>query len=95
MRRRDAKSQHPVWMMGAALRAACVAVADGGEPVIHRIAIDGPISPATVDYVDSAVAGAAEQGAAALIIRLDTPGGLLNSTKTIVQTLLEGPRKSR
>jgi len=68
--------------------AAGVAVADGGEPVIHRIAIDGPISPATVDYVDSAVAGAAEQKAAALIVRLDTPGGLLNSTKTIVQTLL-------
>lgn len=88
MRRTDDKRLHPVWMMASALLAACVAVADGGEPVIHRIAIDGPISPATVDYVDSAVADAAEQDAAALIIRLDTPGGLLNSTKTIVQTLL-------
>jgi len=88
MRCMDGKSLRPAAMLGCALLAAGVAVADGGEPVIHRIAIDGPISPATVDYVDSAVAGAAEQKAAALIVRLDTPGGLLNSTKTIVQTLL-------
>jgi membrane-bound serine protease (ClpP class) len=67
-----------------------VARGDGG-PVVHRIVVDGPISPAIADYVDAAVERAAEDGAAALIIRLDTPGGLLNSTKTIVKTILAAP----
>jgi membrane-bound serine protease (ClpP class) len=79
---------HPVGVLGCALLVASIAAADEREPVLHRIVIDGPISPATVDYVDAAVAHASKEGAAALIIRLDTPGGLLNSTKTIVQTLL-------
>lgn len=88
MRRTGLRSMYPVGVLGCALLVASIAAADEREPFLHRIVIDGPISPATVDYVDAAVARATEEGAAALIIRLDTPGGLLNSTKTIVQTLL-------
>lgn len=88
MRRTGLRSMHPVGVLACALLVASIAAADEREPVLHRIVIDGPISPATVDYVDAAVARASKEGAAALIIRLDTPGGLLNSTKTIVQTLL-------
>lgn len=78
----------PAGVLACALLVASSVTADEREPFLQRIVIDGPISPATVDYVDAAVARASEDGAAALIIRLDTPGGLLNSTKTIVQTLL-------
>jgi len=53
--------------------------------------VDGPISPATADYIATAIEGADEHGAAALLIRLDTPGGLLNSTKTIVKAILAAP----
>jgi membrane-bound serine protease (ClpP class) len=75
-------------VLACTLFAASMTAAAGPEPVVHRIAIDGSISPATADYVDSALTRAVDEGAAALIIRLDTPGGLLNSTKTIVQALL-------
>lgn len=78
----------PAALLGCAVLAAGVASAAPREPVLHRIAIDGAISPATADYVESALVGATDEGVAALIIRLDTPGGLLTSTKTIVQTLL-------
>jgi membrane-bound serine protease (ClpP class) len=58
---------------------------------VHRIVIDGPISPATDDFITSAIELADDGGALALVIQLDTPGGLLQSTKTIVQAILSAP----
>jgi len=49
------------------------------------ISIRGAISPATADYIGRAIEVAGERGDACLIIKLDTPGGLLESTKDIVQ----------
>ncbi|HEY5552060.1 MAG TPA: nodulation protein NfeD [Opitutaceae bacterium] len=49
------------------------------------IEIDGAIGPATAGYIERAIRVASEQGHSALILRLDTPGGLLDSTKEIVQ----------
>ena len=57
----------------------------------YRLVIDGPISPAVADYIASAIRKAEENDAAVLIIQLDTPGGLLNSTKTIVKDILGSP----
>jgi membrane-bound serine protease (ClpP class) len=70
------------------LAASSAAAASGEERIVHRIAIDGPISPASADYVEAALADATAAGAAALIVRLDTPGGLLDSSKAIVKTIL-------
>ncbi len=58
---------------------------------IHRIVIDGPISPASSDYISSAIQSAAAAGSSGLIIELDTPGGLLSSTRTIVKSILAAP----
>jgi membrane-bound serine protease (ClpP class) len=52
------------------------------------ITVDGPIGPATANYVSRAVDEAAAQGAQCLIIQLNTPGGLLDSMQRIVQKLL-------
>ena len=55
------------------------------------IVIDGAINPASADFIDSSVARAATDGSAALVIELDTPGGLLSSAREIVKTLLNAP----
>jgi membrane-bound serine protease (ClpP class) len=55
---------------------------------VHLIQINGVIGPATAQYVERAVKIANNENAAALVIQLDTPGGLLDSTKVIVQSIL-------
>jgi membrane-bound serine protease (ClpP class) len=65
-------------------------VALGAEKVA-TIKIDGPIGPTTESYIARAVRVAGEQKAQCLIIQLDTPGGLLDSTKGIVQDFLASP----
>ncbi|HAO80381.1 MAG TPA: hypothetical protein DCQ92_15715 [Verrucomicrobia subdivision 3 bacterium] len=53
---------------------------------VGLIKINGAIGPATASYIARAVDAAAAQHDECLIIQLDTPGGLLESTKQIVQT---------
>ena len=53
---------------------------------VDFIRIDGAIGPATASYIARAVEQAGVHQAQCLIIELDTPGGLLDSTKQIVQS---------
>ncbi len=63
-------------LLGATTQAAQVGL----------IKIDGAIGPATASYISRAIDVATAQNDECLIIQLDTPGGLLESTKQIVQT---------
>ena len=69
-----------------------VSVADPEVPPrtaeIVEIEINGSINPSTVDYIKTGLTEARARNATALLILLDTPGGLLNSTKDIVKVLL-------
>jgi membrane-bound serine protease (ClpP class) len=51
---------------------------------VHVIEIDAPITPMVADYIIKAVNRATKAEAEALIIQLNTPGGLLESTNKIV-----------
>lgn len=62
-----------------------------GRPWVELIAIDGSINPAVANYVEDALSAARDEGASALVIRLDTPGGLLTSAERIVKMLLSAP----
>ena len=55
------------------------------------IEIKGAIGPATATYIARAIDVAAKRNDACLIIQLDTPGGLLDSTKDIVQKFYASP----
>jgi membrane-bound serine protease (ClpP class) len=49
------------------------------------------INPATADFIRESIEQSAHDGAQALVIQLDTPGGLLTSTKDIVQDIFAAP----
>jgi membrane-bound serine protease (ClpP class) len=55
---------------------------------IYVISIDGGINPAVGDYLSKGIRQAEAAGAHALVIELDTPGGLLSTTKDIVEEIL-------
>jgi membrane-bound serine protease (ClpP class) len=61
-----------------------------GEKVC-LIKINGAIGPATASYISRSIGEAQSQNAQCLIIQLNTPGGLLDSTQVIVQKLLASP----
>lgn len=65
--------------------------AAGGAEHVRLIKVAGPIGPATAGYVARAIDEAASSQAQCLILQLDTPGGLLDSTKVIVQKFLASP----
>ena len=69
------------------LLAAPAAAAPTPAPVA-TVVVDGVISPVTLRLVESALAHAKAGGAQALVIQLDTPGGLERSMRAICQRLL-------
>ncbi|MDB5108005.1 MAG: hypothetical protein JWM69_946 [Candidatus Binatus sp.] len=78
-------------LLGARRAEASDPVAMRKPPWVLLITIDGSINPATAGYVENALASATADGASALVIELDTPGGLLTSAETIVKDLLSAP----
>ena len=59
------------------------------ETFVHIIKIDDKtINPVTAEYIQQAIRRAEAEEAECLIIELDTPGGLLSSTRTIARDIL-------
>ncbi len=61
------------------------------KSIVHVITVDGTINPASADYIHEAIGHATESNAECLIINLNTPGGLLKSTRVIVSDFLNSP----
>lgn len=53
--------------------------------------IDGSINPASADFIHTGIERAAREKAECIIIHLNTPGGLLKSTRVIVSDILSSP----
>jgi membrane-bound serine protease (ClpP class) len=66
--------------------AACAS-----EERVCLIRINGAIGPATASYIARSIGEAQSRNAQFLVIQLNTPGGLLDSTQLIVQSLLASP----
>ncbi|MBW3537633.1 MAG: nodulation protein NfeD [Actinobacteria bacterium] len=64
------------------------AAAQTGSPRVLTATVDGAITPVIADYLDDSIERAEQEGYQALVVRLDTPGGLDVSMRDIVKRFL-------
>lgn len=86
------RSFHRVLLAGLLLLVG-LALASGQEqpanaPLVIEGAVEGAIGPATAHHISRLIDQAEERNAAALILRLNTPGGLTDSTREIISEIL-------
>ena len=67
---------------------ALLAAAPASAETVALVEVEGVISPVTVRIMSTALDRARSQRAVALIVQLDTPGGLERSMRSIVQQIL-------
>ncbi len=81
----------PRFLVAIAVLAVCVIGTPAVAAQVATITLEGMISPVTVRLVETAIDRAQRSGASALVIQLDTPGGLERSMRAICQQLLNAP----
>ena len=59
--------------------------------VIVKITVDDTIQPISYEYIDRALTHAKDTHAEAVLIDINTPGGLVDSTRDIIQKILASP----
>lgn len=64
---------------------------DDEPPLVLVMDIDGPIEPITERYLSRVIREAESRDAEALVIRIDTPGGLISSMRKLAEQLLNSP----
>lgn len=76
-----------VFILSAALSLNQVLYAQSNKVIV--LTADCAIHPACADYIHSGIEKAEDENAQCMIIQLNTPGGLLKSTRVIVSDLLD------
>lgn len=69
--------------------AGTVFAQESTERIVDVVEVEGIIDPPTADYLSSRLDGAEDDRVHAVIIQLDTPGGLDSSMREIIQQILD------
>jgi membrane-bound serine protease (ClpP class) len=75
----------------ALVLAALVAPLGLAAERVIAVDIDGVVHPVTAEIVGRAINQAVREGAAALLVRLNTPGGLVEATRQITEKIVASP----
>lgn len=80
----------PIGLIAAGILAACgLATAAGAEqPLVDKLVLSDTIQPVSAGQLERALARASADGAQALLVELDTPGGLVDSMRTMAGAIL-------
>lgn len=76
---------------GLALLLATPMARSAPERVVVQLDVDGVINPVIARYVEEGIRNAESREAAAVLIRLDTPGGLLDATRQAITAIINAP----
>jgi membrane-bound serine protease (ClpP class) len=68
--------------------------AQTGQPIVYVVPIHGTIEPGIGHFLDRALDEAAEQGATAVILDINTPGGRLDTVLEMRDAILDSPVKT-
>jgi membrane-bound serine protease (ClpP class) len=60
-------------------------------PFVLELSLDGEVEPILATYIDEGLADAAKRHATLVLITMDTPGGLSDSMKDMIQHILVSP----
>jgi len=61
------------------------------NPKVIAVDVDGMIHPVTTEIVGGAIAQARQEGASAIILRLNTPGGLMDAMRDTISEMIASP----
>lgn len=78
-------------VLGAVAAAQAIAPAPASRLTVARISLDDAIGPAAAEYFHDAATRAAADRSAAIVLQLDTPGGLSGSMRRIIADMLASP----
>lgn len=67
------------------------APASAPTPIVVQINLDDVVHPVSADYIKDGLNHAKDINARAVVLRLDTPGGLIDSMRDIVEAILASP----
>ncbi len=81
----------PLILIGLLLAASIAVEAQEVNPRIDVLIVKGTINPVLVDYISRGIDQAEADGAQAVIIQMDTPGGLDTAMRDIIQTITNSP----
>ncbi|HEX7048171.1 MAG TPA: nodulation protein NfeD, partial [Gammaproteobacteria bacterium] len=79
-----------LFMLTTAFWPGFTLASDAGNSAVI-LTVDGPIGPATADYLSRGIETAAEERRELVIIKMDTPGGLDTAMRDIIQAILASP----
>ena len=78
-----------LWLALILFSTTAVVAQESAARHVNVLEIEGPVTPIMISYIDRGIETSEDDGAEALIIKLNTPGGQIDLMNEIVQSLLE------
>jgi membrane-bound serine protease (ClpP class) len=78
-------------VISCGLPTTLFAFSEDASPVVVKLTLHDTIQPITADYLQRGLLDAARQHAQLVIVSMGTPGGLLDSTRVMVQAIENSP----